>query len=363
MPQTCPFPDCSRGVPDGHECGDACQPDIGVHGDGQGRPMPRFGHRHTRQDWADAGRCPGPEHSASSRPDGAPVWCLGHKAAIGRALGSLPDMAALLPDEYVSRTANPDGERTGKVGKAADAPSPSVDVDTVDEIAQWLHEWTCIAIGHLRRHGPVIDTAAGLPHLDASITEGSRWLLDQWDVIAADRDFPIEFGCEALALAGRVGVRLRLDEPENELGVPCDYCGRTRLRQINGTDQVRCGYCGRSWGKDRYELLYLATRRALADGVLDTRARGMQRFARTPMPGESRIGDPDHIVTTAQAAALCRVEPATVRSWVFRGYLVPHGRRGRFRLGDVDVAERMVRERESYTPEQRILAAILSETP
>jgi DNA-binding transcriptional MerR regulator len=68
-------------------------------------------------------------------------------------------------------------------------------------------------------------------------------------------------------------------------------------------------------------------------------------------------------VTTAQAAALCRVEPATVRSWVFRGYLVPHGRRGRFRLGDVDVAERMVRERESYTPEQRILAAILSETP
>lgn len=45
-------------------------------------------------------------------------------------------------------------------------------------------------------------------------------------------------------------------------------------------------------------------------------------------------------LTTAQAAALAGVKPATIRQWIHRGHLVPTARdeRGRPRFRGVDVA-------------------------
>lgn len=58
----------------------------------------------------------------------------------------------------------------------------------------------------------------------------------------------------------------------------------------------------------------------------------------------------DPLVTTAQAAELHGVDPATIRSWASRGLLVAERRDGRsplYRLSDVDSAEHLSRTRDT----------------
>jgi DNA-binding transcriptional MerR regulator len=58
----------------------------------------------------------------------------------------------------------------------------------------------------------------------------------------------------------------------------------------------------------------------------------------------------DPLVTTAQAAFLHGVEPATIRSWASRGLLTAERRDGRsplYRLSDVDEAEHLSRTRDN----------------
>lgn len=60
------------------------------------------------------------------------------------------------------------------------------------------------------------------------------------------------------------------------------------------------------------------------------------------------VPGPGGYITTEQAAALCGVEPVTVRNWVLRGYVAPDGSRvklpahrykRRLLLDPVDVAK------------------------
>jgi DNA-binding transcriptional MerR regulator len=60
------------------------------------------------------------------------------------------------------------------------------------------------------------------------------------------------------------------------------------------------------------------------------------------------------LVTTAEAASLCRVKQATIRQWVHRGYLGSRGRRGRahlYAVGDLQRAMEQVEEHKQPPPD------------
>lgn len=66
-------------------------------------------------------------------------------------------------------------------------------------------------------------------------------------------------------------------------------------------------------------------------------------------PHAGRLTKPLPIVTTREAAFMHDVSPTTIRSWVRRGWLTPVCRidgAHRFRLEDVDRAEKEVRDRD-----------------
>jgi len=65
--------------------------------------------------------------------------------------------------------------------------------------------------------------------------------------------------------------------------------------------------------------------------------------------GDDLVLDPDGLVTASQAAKIMRVTPATIRSWVRKGYLKVVGLndRGRAMYNHVDVARAEQKARQA----------------
>lgn len=209
-------------------------------------------HRHRPHEWFAAGYCPGPNHRGE-RPRGLPTWCPGHVAKIAVSLSQLPRYAEAIPAEYARRTQDV-SERIGKAGKAAHAPSPSADVDMLDEVARFLHRWTVDSARFLGHVGPQIDTLFGVPDIAAALTHGHRYLAAQWPTLAERPGWPIAFGLGSMNLAGRLELWLRQDDPVSRLEAKCPVCAGRRLRRLNGASQVDCPDCGTSWPEEHYEL-------------------------------------------------------------------------------------------------------------
>lgn len=87
-------------------------------------------------------------------------------------------------------------------------------------------------------------------------------------------------------------------------------------------------------------------------------ADGRPRLMRPPRPGLPAPGPTPQQITAAEAWSIVRVQPATIRQWVSRGYLRSVGTRGRAALYDRDDLRRAqlgTRDRTKTVPFHPVL--------
>lgn len=190
--------------------------------------------------------------TSQPRP-GDPVWCADDAAHVLKALGRLPDLAALVNVREDGRlnAGRSDADGRSSSGAAPGSPSPAHDV--LDAVVRWAVD-EAEQMSSARVSGP--DERAAAP-LDAGwLTEAVATLTRRADDWLGDGEHGEQAGRDTLRWERDLERATGQDLLVHRLpGVRCPACSTRALTRTDGLDQVDCARCG--WSKPHQEYVAL----------------------------------------------------------------------------------------------------------
>lgn len=187
---------------------------------------------------------------------GCPVWCGACGLVVRQALRGLPLAYEALGEVLVWRSGGSDDVR---VSGSRERPSPSVAVDTRDEVFQMVRSWEDDLRQHLGHRA-----ARDLETRESTLVSGVRYLNRNFEVMMGREECAEEFGREMNVLFS-TALRLVKNGPlRSHLTIPCAWCGRKCLMQQEGVAlvpwytscEVTLGGCGRLFTEK--EMVWMA---------------------------------------------------------------------------------------------------------